>query len=55
MNSFFNDAKQFLKQFPDHNELESIEKIKAKSSTLPLGIDLNDLINTKLMRKVSYH
>ena len=33
MNSFFKDANQFLKQFPDHNELQSIEKIKAKSST----------------------
>ena len=51
MNSFLNDANQFLKQFPDHNELQSIEKIKAKSSTLPLGIDLKRFDKHKINEK----
>tara|TARA_B100001121_G_scaffold300907_1_gene311275 strand:+ start:67 stop:1182 length:1116 start_codon:yes stop_codon:yes gene_type:complete len=51
MNSFFKDANQFLKQFPDHNELQSIEKIKAKSSTLPLGIDLKRFDKHKINEK----
>ena len=48
---FLNDVKQFLKQFPDHNELGSIEKIKAKSSTLPLGIDLKRFDRHKINEK----
>ena len=30
----------FLKQFPDYRELENVERIKAKSEVLYLGMDL---------------
>ena len=40
MNSFFKDLEPFLKQFPDKNELDSIEVIKKKSEVLYLGLDL---------------
>jgi len=33
----------FLKGFPDHNELENVALIKAKSQVLPLGLDLQAL------------
>lgn len=38
--SFLNEVPQFLKQFPDYNELESVEIIKRKSQVLHLGMDL---------------
>jgi len=34
---------EFLKGFPDHNELANVDLIKAKSRVLPLGLDLQAL------------
>jgi glycosyltransferase involved in cell wall biosynthesis len=34
---------EFLKNFPDHNELENVDLIKGKSQVLPLGLDLQAL------------
>ncbi len=40
----FNDQlPEFLKGFPDQNELCSLAQIKAKSAVLPLGLDLHRL------------
>jgi glycosyltransferase involved in cell wall biosynthesis len=41
--SFLAALPEFLAQFPDHNERGSVEAIEAKSSVLPLGIDLAGL------------
>jgi len=38
--SFLNALPNFLKGFPDYNELESIKKIEKKSEVLYLGMDL---------------
>ena len=40
MNSFLDALHPFLKHFPDHNELESVNNIRNKSSVLHLGMDL---------------
>jgi len=40
MRSFLDALHPFLKQFPDHQELESIEDIRDRSEVLYLGIDL---------------
>jgi len=40
MNSFLDALRPFLKHFPDHNELESVNNIRNKSSVLHLGMDL---------------
>ncbi|MEO1646419.1 MAG: DUF3524 domain-containing protein, partial [Chloroflexota bacterium] len=37
---FFTELPRMLKHFPDYNELDTIETIRAKSHVLPLGIDL---------------
>ena len=42
-NIFLKDIRKLLDQFPDHKELDTIEKIKKKSTVLPLGIDLKRL------------
>ena len=39
--SFIDYLYTFLKQFPDHQELETIKKIIEKSEALYLGMDLN--------------
>ena len=39
-NAFLNALPKFLSQFPDHRELDNVEKIKAKSTVLSLGMDL---------------
>jgi len=39
-NSFLGALPNFLKGFPDYNELDSIKKIKEKSEVLHLGMDL---------------
>ena len=39
--SFIQSLPNFLKQFPDHNNLESIQDIEQKSRVLPLGLELN--------------
>lgn len=40
MDSFFTELPNFLKQFPDNNELSSVQEIKAKSEVLYLGVEL---------------
>ncbi len=40
MDSFINALPNFLKHFPDYNELSSVKNIENKSRVLPLGIDL---------------
>ena len=42
MKTFLNDLKPFLKNFPDNNEIDSIEEIKNKSEVLHLGLDFSD-------------
>ncbi len=45
---FIDKLRIFLNQFPDYNELSSIEKIESMSTVLPVGIDLSrfDRFNT---------
>jgi glycosyltransferase involved in cell wall biosynthesis len=48
MNSFLDSLKPFLKQFPDHNEIESIDEIHKKSKVLYLGMDLQKFDSNKV-------
>ena len=41
LDSFSTGLEDFLRQFPDYREIQNVEKIKAKSSVLNLGIDLH--------------
>lgn len=41
--SFLGELKLLLKNFPDYNELDSVDKIEEKSSVLFLGMDLKKL------------
>ena len=41
LDSFHHESLKLLKNFPDYNELESIEEIKDKSRVLYLGMDLS--------------
>ncbi len=43
LESFLGELIPFLKHFPDHNELDTIETIREKSGVLPLGLDLQKL------------
>ncbi len=43
MHSFFAAIAPFLKAFPDHQNMSTIERIKDKSSVLSLGLDLQKL------------
>jgi len=43
LDALLNQLPEFLRSFPDHNELESVAHIKAKSAVLPLGMDLQSL------------
>jgi glycosyltransferase involved in cell wall biosynthesis len=43
MDSFLNALPGFLAQFPDHHEIGGMERIREKSSALPLGFDLSRL------------
>jgi glycosyltransferase involved in cell wall biosynthesis len=38
--SFLEQLPQFLKTFPDLNETQSVDRVREKSRTLPLGLDL---------------
>jgi glycosyltransferase involved in cell wall biosynthesis len=40
LEAFTGQLTEFLKSFPDQNELESVDLIKAKSEVLHLGLDL---------------
>lgn len=39
--AFLGALPNFLKAFPDHRELGAVERLAAKSSVLPLGVDLS--------------
>ena len=41
LESFFDELPRLLKHFPDHNELWTIDAIRAKSQVLPLGLELS--------------
>lgn len=43
LDSFLEALPLFLRKFPDHRNIKSIEKIRQKSSVLPLGMDLTAL------------
>ena len=50
LNSYMYGLKKYLKKMPDFNNLDTLDKIKEKSSVLYLGCDLN-----KMERKESQH
>ncbi len=41
MNSFLDNLQSFLKHFPDHQELDTIDMIDKKSQVIHLGLDLS--------------
>jgi len=43
LDSFFQELLRLLKHFPDHNELDTIPELRARSQLLPLGLDLRRL------------
>jgi len=43
LHSFIDELPRFLKSFPDHNELTSVQLISQKSRVLHLGMDLKKL------------
>jgi glycosyltransferase involved in cell wall biosynthesis len=43
LDSFCKELPRLLKHFPDYNELESVDALRAKSEVLPLGLDLGRL------------
>ncbi len=50
-NSFLSALPQFLKQFPDHQELHTIDQITRKSKVLPLGMHLKHLSEMPKLKK----
>lgn len=40
LDSFITELPRFLKHFPDYNEFNAVEQIRAKSEVLALGLDL---------------
>jgi glycosyltransferase involved in cell wall biosynthesis len=40
LDSFFAALPRLLRHFPDHNELDSLDGLRARSQVLPLGLDL---------------
>lgn len=53
LSSFTEALPSFLKQFPDHRSIENIQKIKAKSSLLYLGLDLKKFDNHKTQSTIN--
>ena len=51
MTSLLSELKKFLNHFPDHKELESIEKIAEKSRVLHLGLDLSRFDSLESVQK----
>ena len=47
LTSFFAALPAFLKAFPDHQEIDLVEKLRNKAAVLPLGLDLQSLQNLK--------
>ena len=48
MNSFLEDLKRFLKNFPDNREIKKVNQIKRKSEVLYLGLNLKKFDQFKL-------
>ena len=53
LDSFHRESLKLLKNFPDYNELESIEEIKDKSRVLYLGMDLSKIDDYQTKEKGS--
>ena len=53
MNSFLDNLYPFLKNFPDHNELDTISDIREKSSILHVGLELSKF-KTKHAKKNTF-
>ncbi len=51
LDSFINGISPFLKQFPDHQNLEQVDVLKNKSQVLALGIDLKKLEATREIKR----
>lgn len=47
LDSFFDALPNFLKHFPEYNELGSVERLRQKSAVLAVGIDLQRLNRVK--------
>lgn len=47
LNAFLDELPRLLKHYPDFTELESIERLRAKSEVLPPGLDLRRLDGLK--------
>ncbi len=53
MSSFLNNLPQFLSQFPDNQNRNSVNIIKKKCKVLQLGLDLNEYKGSKIDQSVS--
>lgn len=51
LDSWFTALPNYLKHFPEFNELNSIDKLKAKSSVLPVGINFSRFEPPPLIEK----
>ena len=51
--SFFDALPNFLKHFPEYNELETVEETAAKSRVLPAGVDAERLLRPEGLTPVS--
>ncbi|MGQ9457754.1 MAG: tRNA-queuosine alpha-mannosyltransferase domain-containing protein [Anaerolineae bacterium] len=43
LETFFEELPRLLKHFPDYHELHEVERLRARSEVLPLGLDLKRL------------
>lgn len=50
-NIFHKELPNFLKGFPDHRNMATCKQIEAKSSVLPLGVDLDKILKLKPAKK----
>ncbi len=50
LDSFFTGLEDFLRQFPDYRDIQNIDKIRAKSSVLHLGMDLQKFDEFKIVK-----
>ena len=53
-NSFLEALPVFLRAFPDHQNLETVEEIKSKSTVMPLGMNLKPFLNGSSVNKPNY-
>ncbi|MBC8256739.1 MAG: DUF3524 domain-containing protein [Candidatus Marinimicrobia bacterium] len=54
LDSFFTGLEDFLRQFPDYREIQNMDKIRAKSSVLHLGMDLQKFDVFKIEKKEKF-